>query len=87
MIHAVQPIHVPSSMPLAGPGKVDLPQGAESFRAVLADSVKQLQSAAQGEQLAGLGGLAPQTDLTMHVMMQIQDRIVGAYQEVQNIRV
>ena len=82
---------------LAKPGAV---QGTTSFKDVLLSSIDQVNSMQKAadravEQLATGGDVNPaevltavqKADIAFRMMMQIRNKIVQAYQEVQNIRV
>jgi len=101
MIHSIQPVTVAPNLPIQGLGGVAAPEGADAFKNLLVDSLRQLDAAragadapiappAGGHDLVGpLATLAhiERTDVALGVMMQIQDKLLGAYHEIQNIRV
>ncbi|HWB10032.1 MAG TPA: flagellar hook-basal body complex protein FliE [Pirellulales bacterium] len=79
-----------------GPGA----SGESSFKSFLLDSIGQVNSMQQDanravEQLATGGEVSPaevftavqKADLAFHMMMQVRNKLVQAYQDVQNIRV
>lgn len=98
-MNTIRPINLPSMLPAEGPGKAGAAQGP-SFKEVLLhslDEVNQMQQAADQavEQLATGGDVSPaevmtavqKADVAFRMMMQIRNKMVQAYQEVQNIRV
>lgn len=85
---------------MSAPGRGDALQGATSFRDLLLDAVREAGSAEKGvgptSAATRAGGetspaealaAARQADDALRVMIEIQNRMVQAYQEVQNIRV
>jgi flagellar hook-basal body complex protein FliE len=75
-------------------------EGASSFKDVLLDSIQQVNSMQQDankamEAFSTGGDVTPaevltavqKADLAFRMMMQIRNKLVAAYQEVQNIRV
>jgi flagellar hook-basal body complex protein FliE len=90
------------ALPLSGGGlaKPDAVQGTMSFKDVLLNSIDQVNSMQKAadqavEQLATGGDVNPaevltavqKADIAFRMMMQIRNKIVQAYQEVQNIRI
>jgi flagellar hook-basal body complex protein FliE len=86
--------------PSGGLAKPDAVQGTNSFKDVLLHSIEQVNSMQQAadlavEQLATGGDVNPaqvltavqKADIAFRMMMQIRNKIVQAYQEVQNIRI
>ena len=76
------------------------PSNSNSFKNFLLDSIGQVNSMQQDanravEQLAVGGDVSPaevftavqKADLAFRMMMQVRNKLVSAYQEVQNIRV
>jgi len=87
-------------LPSGGLAKPDAVQGTTSFKDVLLSSIEQVNSMQQAadqavEQLATGGDVNPaqvltavqKADIAFRMMMQIRNKIVQAYQEVQNIRI
>jgi flagellar hook-basal body complex protein FliE len=101
-VSAVNSIQVPSvAQPraLSGPAGADQ-AGSGSFKNFLLDSIGQVNSMQQDanravEHLATGGDVSPaevftavqKADLAFHMMMQVRNKLVQAYQDVQNIRV
>jgi flagellar hook-basal body complex protein FliE len=86
-------------MPQLGGGKTAAAEGG-SFKSFLVDSIREVNSMQQAadqavEQLATGGDVNPaevltavqKADLAFRMMMQVRNKMVQAYQEVQNIRV
>lgn len=98
-MNPISPTCFSRHLPIQGLGKLEMPNDPAAFKDMLIDCVSKLNvSAANTDQTASslAGGainptnvLAPsrQADMTVHVMMQIQDQLVSAYHEVQDIRV
>ena len=87
-------------LPSGGPARPDAVQGTTSFKDVLLNSIDEVNSmqlaADQAvEQLATGGDVNPaqvltavqKADIAFRMMMQIRNKIVQAYQDVQNIRI
>lgn len=97
----IQSIQVPSLLQpraLSGAGGADASEG--SFKNFLLDSIQQVNSMQQDanhavEQLATGGDVSPaevftavqKADLAFRMMMQVRNKLVQAYQDVQNIKV
>ncbi len=88
----------PAALPISSPAGA--PQGAASFKDFLLSSIEEVNAMQQAadravEQLAVGGEVNPaevltavqKADLAFRMMMQIRNKIVQAYQEVQNIRI
>jgi flagellar hook-basal body complex protein FliE len=88
------------TLPALMPAKTEAASGAGSFKDMLLHSIDEVNSMQQSadqavEQLATGGDVNPaevltavqKADLAFHLMMQIRNKIVSAYQEVQNVRV
>lgn len=84
----------------AAPARPEDPQGTTSFKDYLLQSIEEVNSMQQAadravEQLATGGDVSPaevltavqKADIAFKMMMQIRNKMVQAYQEVQNIRV
>lgn len=100
---AIPSIHVPPALQPAVAGKpqaVGAAADAGSFKNFLLDSIDQVNSMQQDanravEHLATGGDVSPaevftavqKADLAFRMMMQVRNKLVSAYQEVQNIRV
>ena len=82
------------------PGASEAVQGDSSFKDLLLESIREVNSMQQDadlavEQLATGGDVNPaevltavqKADIAFRLMMQIRNKMVEAYQEVQNIRV
>jgi len=98
----MNPIHnVSTPLALPGPalGKTDAAQGS-SFKNILLNSIREVNSMQQAadqavESLSAGAEIDPaevltavqKADIAFRLMMQIRNKMVQAYQEVQNIRV
>jgi flagellar hook-basal body complex protein FliE len=93
-------ISAPLALPVSAPGKVDAAPGAASFQDLLLDAIREAGStekaAGQAVEATRTGGetspaealaAVRKADDALRMMIQIQNRMVQAYQEVQNIRV
>lgn len=82
------------------PARTEAAGGGSSFKDVLLSSIEEVNSMQQAadravEQLATGGDASPaevltavqKADIAFRLMMQIRNKIVQAYQEIQNIRV
>jgi flagellar hook-basal body complex protein FliE len=93
---------ISTALPLSSGGalKTNAAQGTTSFKDVLLSSIDQVNSMQQAadqavEQLATGGEVSPaevltavqKADIAFRLMMQIRNKIVSAYQEIQNVRV
>jgi flagellar hook-basal body complex protein FliE len=101
-VSAVNAIQLPSiTQPrsLSGGASAE-PSSSASFKSFLLDSINQVNSMQQDanravEQLATGGDVSPaevftavqKADLAFRMMMQVRNKLVQAYQDVQNIRV
>lgn len=99
----MQPItnlSTPLSLPSQVTNKIGQTQDAKSFKDFLVDSIQEVNSMQQDadkaiEQMAAGGDVTPaevltavqKADIAFRMMMQVRNKIVSAYQEVQNIRV
>ena len=94
--------NIPASMTLPGLGAPKAPEapGGASFKDFLLDSIKEVNSMQQAadravEKLAAGENVNPaevltavqKADIAFKLMMQMRNKMVAAYQEVQNIRV
>jgi flagellar hook-basal body complex protein FliE len=97
-IHNIQPLG-PLAVPPPSLGAVPQAGGAE-FKNFLLESIREVNSMQQAadqamEKLATGGDVNPaevltavqKADIAFRMMMQIRNKIVQAYQEVQNIRI
>ena len=98
-MNAISKIGVPLVQPLQAPAKPQAPQGA-SFKDFLLDSIQEVNVMQQDadravEKLVSGGDINPaevltavqKADIAFRLLMQIRNKMVQAYQEVQNIRV
>jgi flagellar hook-basal body complex protein FliE len=101
-VSTINSVHAPSLVQppkLSGVGGAE-PSNAGSFKNFLLDSIGQVNSMQQDanhtvEQLATGGDVSPaevftavqKADLAFRMMMQVRNKLVQAYQDVQNIRV
>lgn len=92
-----QQLSLPQPAPPSAPGAA---ADGPSFKNVLLDSIQQVNTMQQDanravEQLATGGDVNPaevfsavqKADLAFRMMMQVRNKLVAAYQEVQNVRV
>jgi flagellar hook-basal body complex protein FliE len=99
-MNAISTIGSLSTPPSVMPGKPEAAPGAASFKDVLLSSIEEVNSMQQAadqavEQLATGGDVSPaevltavqKADIAFRLMMQIRNKIVQAYQEIQNVRV
>jgi flagellar hook-basal body complex protein FliE len=99
-MNPINSISIPNLLPSTGLSKAETVQGAGSFKDMLLDSINEVNSMQQDadkavEQMATGGDVNPaevltavqKADIAFRMMMQIRNKIVQAYQEVQNIRV
>lgn len=99
-MNAINPVSIPSTLPVQGLARPEAPQGAGSFKDLLLNSIQEVNTMQQAadravEQLAIGGDVNPaevltavqKADIAFRMMMQIRNKIVQAYQEVQNIRI
>ena len=88
------------NLPAVGLGKTDSATDATEFKNFLLDSIREVNTMQQDadlavEQLATGGDVNPaevltavqKADIAFRMMMQIRNKLVQAYNEVQNIRV
>jgi flagellar hook-basal body complex protein FliE len=98
-MNAIRNVSVPMGLP-AQLGKPESADSGESFKNVLLKSLDEVNTMQQDadravEQLATGGDVNPaevltavqKADIAFRMMMQIRNKVVQAYQEVQNIRV
>ena len=99
-MNAINSVSVSTSLPVPGLGKPEPAQGSGSFKDLLLSSIQEVNTMQQAadkavEQLATGGDVNPaevltavqKADIAFRMMMQIRNKIVQAYQEVQNIRI
>jgi flagellar hook-basal body complex protein FliE len=99
-MNAINPVSIPSSLPVPSLAKPEASQGSGSFKDLLLNSIQEVNTMQQAadravEQLATGGDVNPaevltavqKADIAFRMMMQIRNKIVQAYQEVQNIRI
>lgn len=99
----MNPIHgISGALSLSGSplGRIGAAEGASSFKEMLLSSIQEVNSMQQAadqavEELATGGEVNPaevltavqKADIAFKLMIQMRNKIVEAYQEVQNIRV
>ncbi|OHB84487.1 MAG: flagellar hook-basal body complex protein FliE [Planctomycetes bacterium RBG_16_64_12] len=99
----MNPVHnvsVPFALPAPSLGKMEAAQGTQSFKDVLMSSIQEVNSMQQaadraveaissGEEISPAEVLTAvqKADIAFRLLMQIRNKLVQAYQEVQNIRV
>jgi flagellar hook-basal body complex protein FliE len=99
-MNPINGVSLPSTLPTAGLSKSGTVQGGSSFKDMLLSSIDEVNTMQQAadkavEQMATGGEVNPaevltavqKADIAFRMMMQIRNKIVQAYQEVQNIRV
>jgi len=99
-MNSINTISTPGLLPANPFEKADGPKDAAAFKNLLLDSIKQVNAMQQEadravEQLSTGGEVNPaevltavqKADMAFRMMMQIRNKMVQAYNEVQNIRV
>jgi len=99
-MNAIHGISVPTTLPALGSAKPEAAEGSASFKDFLLNSIQEVNTMQQAadhavEELATGGDVNPaevltavqKADIAFRMMMQIRNKIVQAYQEVQNIRI
>jgi flagellar hook-basal body complex protein FliE len=99
-MNAINPVSIPTNLPVPGSARPESSQGSGSFKDLLLNSIQEVNTMQQAadravEQLAVGGDVNPaevltavqKADIAFRMMMQIRNKIVQAYQEVQNIRI
>ena len=99
-MNPVNNIHVPLALPGQMPGAQEAAGGGPSFKDFLVDSIREVNAMQQDanraiETLATGGDVNPaevltavqKADIAFRMMMQIRNKMVQAFQDVQNIRV
>ena len=99
-MNPVQNIATPAVLPGQAPGSADAAQPGPSFKDFLLQSIQEVNTMQQAadravEALSTGQEISPaevltavqKADIAFRLMMQIRNKIVQAYQEVQNIRV
>ena len=100
MINPIQSISTPLSLPSLAPTGTDTTQGTTSFKDYLLDSIRQVNDMQQQadsavEKLVTGGDITPaevltavqKADIAFKMMLQVRNKLVQAYDEVQAIRV
>jgi flagellar hook-basal body complex protein FliE len=100
MINSIQNISTPLALSPNALGGKDAAQGTTAFKDYLLDSIKQVNDMQQQadsavEQFATGGEISPaevltavqKADLAFKMMLQVRNKLVQAYEEVQAIRV
>jgi flagellar hook-basal body complex protein FliE len=98
-MNAIQGISIPGTLPALGLTKPEAAEGS-SFKDFLLNSIQEVNTMQQAadhavEELATGGDVNPaevltavqKADIAFRMMLQVRNKIVQAYQEVQNIRV
>lgn len=99
-MNAISAVSLSPNLPLPGVAKPDAASGSSTFKDLLLNSIQEVNTMQQDadravEQLATGGEVSPaevltavqKADIAFRMMMQIRNKIVQAYQEVQNIRI
>jgi len=100
MINPIGNVHVPVILPGQPPAAADSAQGSASFRDFLLGSIREVNSMQQEadravEKLVTGGDVNPaevltavqKADIAFRLMIQVRNKIVDAYKEVENIRI
>jgi flagellar hook-basal body complex protein FliE len=95
LIHPVSNTAVQIPLPVSPSGGAEAMEGAASFKEILLDAVRQagaggpVEAIGAGGEASGAETLAAvgKADDALRLMIEIQNRMVRAFQEVQNIRV
>ena len=99
-MNPIQSITTPMVLPSMAPAGTEATQGATSFKDYLLDSIQQVNDMQQQadsavEKLATGGDINPaevltavqKADIAFKLMLQVRNKLVQAYEEVQAIRV
>jgi flagellar hook-basal body complex protein FliE len=99
-MNPISNIHIPTMLPGQSPAAANPAQGPTSFKDFLRDSIQEINSMQQEadravEKLVTGGEVNPaevltavqKADLAFRLMIQVRNKMVQAYEEVQNIRV
>jgi flagellar hook-basal body complex protein FliE len=99
-MNAINPLNFPSPPPLLNPEIGPAKQGATSFKDMLCDSIKQvntmqLDADKAVEQMFTGGDVSPaevltavqKADLAFRLTMQMRNKLMDVYQEVRDIRI
>ena len=99
-MNPIQNVSVSGAVPVQRPAKMEAAPADSSFKDFLLKSIEEVNSMQQVadravEQLATGGDVTPaevltavqKADIAFRMMMQIRNKMVQAYQEIQNIRV
>ncbi|MFH1265560.1 MAG: flagellar hook-basal body complex protein FliE [Planctomycetota bacterium] len=99
-MNPVTNVSAPLSLPVPSLGKAGVAEGSQSFKDVLVNSIREVNSMQQdadqaiealysGEEInpAEVLTAVQKADIAFRLLMQIRNKMVQAYQEVQNIRV
>ena len=99
-MNPVNPLAASSILPLPSLAKPTADAGGESFKDCLLNSIQEVNSMQQaadqaGEKLASGGEVEPaevlhavqKANIAFQMMMQMRNKIVQAYQDIQNVRV
>lgn len=100
-MNSINPVNsLPTNLPVSSLGKTEPAADAASFKNFLLDSIHEVNAMQQDadsavEQLATGGDVNPaevltavqKADIAFRMMMQIRNKMVQAYNEIQNIRV
>lgn len=99
-MNAIPSLTVPSPLAMPSLAQPEAARGSASFKDFLLNSIEEVNAMQQAadravEQLAVGGEVNPaevltavqKADIAFRMMMQIRNKIVQAYQEVQNIRI
>ncbi len=99
-MNAIPSVGVSGSLPLPSLAKLEAPPADGSFKDFLLKSIEEVNSMQQAadravEQLTTGGDVTPaevltavqKADIAFRMMLQIRNKMVQAYQEIQNIRV
>ena len=99
-MNPVNNVSAPLSLPVPSLGKAGAAEGAQSFKDVLVNSIQEVNSMQQdadqaiealysGEEVnpAEVLTAVQKADIAFRLLMQIRNKMVQAYQDVQNIRV
>lgn len=96
----IRSLSISSPLPAQFSGKAEAAQGGPSFKSFLLQSIQEvnsMQTAADQavEKLATGGDVTPaevltavqKADIAFHMMMQVRNKMVAAFEEVQNLRI
>jgi len=99
-MNPIQSLPTSSIAPGQSPGMAQAPKDASSFKNFLVDSIQEVNSVQQDadaavEQLFTGGDVTPaevltavqKADVAFRLMLQVRNKMVGAFEEIKNLRI